>query len=634
MKANKTFLFFKANQWITCKELITLLNGVIKDKKTVLGLSKKNGWKVRQSKGLGGVHYEFEIASLPVWIRNKIKQKQEQCNLVAQISANLLKANLYSYNKDSFIIFVNQLCSAMKTNQEQTLAILIEAAEWGFLAEDVLRFLNSLKSRIDTKGYKFLRNLFFKTPKKAVAVNKELIASNLSSFLQFYQCRSNPTVAEAWRAYKEYAEARGEDYRSYQTVRQTLNKLPDHIREFRRKTGGGMKSMKTYVRRNWETLRVNDCWAGDGHALHAKVKHPITGKAFRPEITLIIDCHSRFVVGWSVSLAENSIAIMDALRYGMTRYGVPYIYYSDNGAGQTNKTLDAEYTGILIRLGVAHEKAIAGNPQARGIIERLMRSLGKNIAKRFPTYFDKNTDKETTRKMLYAVESGARANAEGKELTTLQQKGLNILPTWEDLMQVMEEEIAKYNDTPHSAFNNKQTPKEVYFAGIEELKATNDFEELTAESANYFFKPAFVRDVRRAYITLMNGFYWAEKLEDYNGEKVICLVDIYDPKKITVETMEHRFICEAELDGNLRDAMPLPLIEQLQQRRKTNKQKKLDRERQDADLEAKRLFHIQAEEDLFSRLEAINDVEFIEAKSKKNEEENFLLKVLGINPNE
>ncbi|EPP1151054.1 Mu transposase C-terminal domain-containing protein, partial [Yersinia enterocolitica] len=84
---------------------------------------------------------------------------------------------------------------------------------------------------------------------------------------------------------------------------------------------------------------------------------------------------TRYVVGWSLSLAENVIAVADALRHGMQSHGIPLIYYSDNGAGQTANVLDADITGILSRLGVEHPTGIPGNPQARGIIERLNREI-------------------------------------------------------------------------------------------------------------------------------------------------------------------------------------------------------------------------------------------------------------------
>ena len=58
-----------------------------------------------------------------------------------------------------------------------------------------------------------------------------------------------------------------------------------------------------------------------------------------------MDTSCRFIVGWSASLAENVLAVADALRYGVERYGIPAIYYSDNGGGEKNWMLDGDITG-------------------------------------------------------------------------------------------------------------------------------------------------------------------------------------------------------------------------------------------------------------------------------------------------
>lgn len=142
-----------------------------------------------------------------------------------------------------------------------------------------------------------------------------------------------------------------------------------------------------------------------------KVAHPIHGKPFTPELTMIVDGAGRKVVGWSLALSENAFAVADALRHAISLHGVPAIYYSDNGGGEKNKFLDAEITGMLPRLGIRHETGIAGNPQGRGIIERLNKTIGMTIARQFETGYATGADPETVRKTLYAVNS--LANAKG-----------------------------------------------------------------------------------------------------------------------------------------------------------------------------------------------------------------------------
>uniref|UniRef100_UPI000AAD8117 DDE-type integrase/transposase/recombinase n=1 Tax=Methylogaea oryzae TaxID=1295382 RepID=UPI000AAD8117 len=130
-----------------------------------------------------------------------------------------------------------------------------------------------------------------------------------------------------------------------------------------RATGAAWRAIMPCTRRDWAGLSPMDVWVGDGHTFKAKVQHPDHGRPFAPEVTLVMDCASRKVVGWAVSLSENQIAVSEALSHGFKQYGRPLIYYSDNGAGQTAKLLDAPVTGLLARLGIDHQTGIPGNPQ-------------------------------------------------------------------------------------------------------------------------------------------------------------------------------------------------------------------------------------------------------------------------------
>ncbi|MDH3001328.1 hypothetical protein A1D23_12445 [Chelonobacter oris] len=123
-------------------------------------------------------------------------------------------------------------------------------------------------------------------------------------------------------------------------VRYAMDKLPRHIKEIGRKTGAEMRALQTYVKRDWSMLKANDVWVGDGHSMKMKVAHPDHGRPFIPELTLVMDAVSRYVVGWSVSLSENVIAVADAIRHEVERHDIPAIYYSDNGGGEKNWVLD------------------------------------------------------------------------------------------------------------------------------------------------------------------------------------------------------------------------------------------------------------------------------------------------------
>ncbi|HAM2511549.1 TPA: transposase, partial [Escherichia coli] len=212
----------------------------------------------------------------------------------------------------------------------------------------------------------------------------------LSDFFMFYRSWKRPTVEYAYREFSAWwHEKHANDagmlaaLPSVHAVRRVLSNVPVIVKERFRSTGSAWRSLNPFVRRDWSTLPVNAVWVGDGHCMKMTAFNPLTGNIFRPEVTLVMDAGQRFVVGWSLSLSENVIAVADALRYGMAQHGIPLIYYSDNGGGEKNRVLDADITGILPRLGVEHHTGIPGNPQGRGVIERANKGIPKDVALSF-----------------------------------------------------------------------------------------------------------------------------------------------------------------------------------------------------------------------------------------------------------
>ena len=106
-------------------------------------------------------------------------------------------------------------------------------------------------------------------------------------------------------------------------------------------------------------------------------------------------------------------------------------YYSDNGAGQTGKMIDCPVSGTLARQGIAHETGIPGNPQARGILERLWQVTFIPLARTYPTCTWRGADENATTKML-------------KLLNRKDQGGVRI-PSFRQLLDDVERVVAEYN---------------------------------------------------------------------------------------------------------------------------------------------------------------------------------------------
>ncbi|RAP70000.1 integrase core domain protein [Candidatus Erwinia dacicola] len=115
-------------------------------------------------------------------------------------------------------------------------------------------------------------------------------------------------------------------------------------------------------------------------------------------------------------MSESQVAVGDAIRNAVSRYGVPLMYYSDNGGGEKNAVFDADIIGIFSRLGIEHPTGIPGNPQGRGIIERLNQEIPKRAAMAFGSWVGKSGDREAQRKYRKTVDSAVNALEKGKQL--------------------------------------------------------------------------------------------------------------------------------------------------------------------------------------------------------------------------
>ena len=319
-------------------------------------------------------------------------------------------------------------------------------------------------------------------------------------------------------------------------------------------------------------MNPNDVWVGDGHGAKLKVAHPDTGNPFVPEVTVIIDVH-RYVVGWSVSLSENCLAVSDALRHAMSRHGVPLVYYSDNGGGQKNKMLDAPLTGILGSLGVHHDTGTPGNPQGRGVIERFWQTVLIPLARRFDTFQGKGADKETLKRVSGQIESALKKARRG-QVCALPAK----LPTWQQFIAALGEEIEAYNQRHrHSSLPkldgaNHATPAEYRARRLPDA----DIEYLPSAELATLFMPSVIRKAGRGEVRFLNGVYTSKDLMLVDGENVKVVYDIHDNARVWVRKLTGELICEAELNGNRSDFEPRTKMEDLREQRFKRRMKLLN----------------------------------------------------------
>ncbi|ECP4586295.1 DDE-type integrase/transposase/recombinase [Salmonella enterica subsp. enterica serovar Muenchen] len=404
------------------------------------------------------------------------------------------------------------------------------------------------------------------------------------AFKSYYGVPTGDSAKAAWRKFKAWWQ---EQYRdqpavlaampSYDAVLRMLKKEPLYRRMAGRVSGSAKRAYEVYSKRDWSMMPVNGVWISDGKSLDMKVLHPIYNRPFTPELTMVIDGRTRVVVGWSLSLAENRFAVAEAYRHGMENFGKPLFVYSDNGGGEKNKMLDDEEVGIFSRMHVDHMTGIPGNPQARGIIERLNGVIPVNLARRFATYNGRNADPEFVRVMSKKMVSLTNALRQGKELTTEQKRTLGLIPDWNTLTQAVGEEIEKYNQShEHSELpkvNGQHMSPLAYRRAVLETEG-DDIEYVTAQELRDMFLPEEIRTAARGWIQLGTNDYFAKELIEVDQEKVRVAFNPHDAQEVYIRRLDGTFVCTAIWNGNKRAPVPVARVEKAMQERANRQMKR------------------------------------------------------------
>jgi putative transposase len=380
-------------------------------------------------------------------------------------------------------------------------------------------------------------------------------------FLACYQQPQKPSVDAA---YAEFCRHYGnQDKPSIHQVRRLLNKLPAIVREKGRMGSREIKNIKPFVRRTFEDLWPNDVWSADGHTFDSEVQNPLSGKPFRPEITSIIDIGTRKIVGFSVGLAESALSTVDALRYAISLHGVPAIFYVDNGSGYSNEMLKNEGVGLLSRFGISVKHSLPYNSQARGVIERLHRSVWVAAAKTLPSYIGADMDREAGHLNHKLTRTGDKNGV------------LHLALSWPNFIKLCEDAIEAYNQRSHSGL-----PKYVNADGKRQHYSPNAYWQhkaatlegysavmVAAEDAEMLFKPRIKRTVIRGEVQLFNNKYFSKALELHHGEELQVAYDIHDADFVWIYGAEGEYICKAEWGGNEIAYFAQPVIEMKREKR-------------------------------------------------------------------
>lgn len=376
-------------------------------------------------------------------------------------------------------------------------------------------------------------------------------------FLERYQTPQKPSVETAYReSCNVWAAA---ERPSIHQVRRFLAKLGTVTREAGRMGPRELKTLRPYVTRSFDQLEPNDIWSADGHTFDAEVQHPFHGRPFRPEITSIIDIATRRIVGWSIDLAESGMAVLDALRHAAEAAGLAAIFYVDNGSGYNNALLKAEGTGLAGRMGFEVKHSIAYNSQARGVIERLHKTVWVEGAKLLPSYMGAAMDREAR---LAQFKLTRKALAKGGSMP--------LLP-WDVFLDFCRGRVAEYNARAHRSLKGVSPDlkwREFELQGWEAHR-------LASADLDTLFRPRVLRTLSRGRINLFTNYYSNNALEEFHGDRVMVAYDLHQVDKVWIYTPEGRYIGEALVNGNTRHYYPVPVVQQAREKRAEAREKRV-----------------------------------------------------------
>ncbi|MCM2318097.1 MAG: Mu transposase C-terminal domain-containing protein [Pseudomonas sp.] len=554
--------------WYTIPELAGLpgLPGTVRG---VRKLADRLGWEGQRR--LGSKAIEYSVALLPKEAQNALLVAQLGTP-PAPVEAPEPVAASYVYNERdglsasrltddqravmtarlAFIREIERMSQAV--TQQRAIETLVELARTGELSPYLMERVERANDRktadraLSERTLKRWLTNFRRHGEVGLAPERRKkdmsVPSWAGDFLKHYQRPQKPSVEAA---YIKFCTSYWGDTPSIYQVRRFLKKLSPEARERGRRSAQELKALQAFNRRQADMLWPNDVWVADGHTFDAEVLNPINGQIFRPEITLVIDWGTRRIVGFSVNLAESTIATLDTLRDGVTRCGMYRALYVDNGSGFDN----AVVYEVNDRLGGHITHSLPYNSQARGVIERPHRTILVRLAKTYDSYIGADMDKQAATK---AHRLSRKQLAAGLKPTPV--------PEFAEFFADLQQALDTYNHRPHrglpkvrdleTARRRHQSPMECWKSaeaeGWEPLRAD-------PEVVASLTRPQVTRKTARGEIRWNGGIYFHTALVDLHGEEIRVAYDFRDSSQVWAFSAEGELICTAVLDGNASPAM-------------------------------------------------------------------------------
>lgn len=568
------------SEWFSAQELAGL-PGVPGTARNVKAMAERKSWSGRRRVGTKAI--EYHVSALPKETRaallnaalgevaTKVVRQETQ---LALVETN--RQQLVADARQGVLHALDLMMARTGYSRKRSITLMLDMARLGQVEPQLLAMLKMARDprgRPSADGLPSVRSLerFLDQAERGALVPKVRrpdmsVPDWAPAFMTIYQGPEKRSARAAHALLEKHWQGQ---MPSLDQVYAFLRKVGNVSREVGRMGEHEIKALRPFIRRDFTKLLPTDVYSCDGHTFDAEVQHPMHGRPFRPEITTIIDIRTRRIPGWSTGLAESALVVVDALRDACTKGGIPAIFYVDNGSGYVNHMMRDEAVGLMGRLGIDMKNSLPYNSQARGVIERVHQSLWIRAAKELPGYIGADMDRQAK---LATFKLTRRAIAKG---------GTMPLMSWESFVAFCEQQIAEYNDRPHSSLprivdpntgrRRHMTPNEAW--ALHEAEGFSPM-RVTDDEARPLFRPQVLRTVRRCELEFIGNRYFARELEEFHGDQVAVGYDIHDASKVWVYDGEGRFLCTAELNGNSRDYMPASYVERAREKRAEAREKR------------------------------------------------------------
>ena len=361
-------------------------------------------------------------------------------------------------------------------------------------------------------------------------------------FLELWQIPTKPELSVVVRKLIE----EGYEGVTYDRVRNFSRSLPESMGDKSKHRMGELyhkQNLGTYKVIDYSHLKVGQAYQIDGHTCDVYVKHPNSGKHFRPELTMLVDIRSRYIVGYHLSFSESAVTTIHSMTHVICKHNhVPDILHCDRGSGYKAAVVSSDKTGMLLKLGINTIYALPKNAKGKGIIERLFREFERSFGVFFEAYCGHCRTDDAFKRFEYKIE-----------------KGLINLVSLEEYAEGLAKWVESYNNRIHGSLG--VAPASLW----QQLQPT-----ASALEAEELARPHEERTVVRGGIKLNNRLYRHPDLLHHNGRKVIVAYDLNDDQYLWVYDQKDAHICTASLAEKeqwLSDSRLADLVKISEQRR-------------------------------------------------------------------